>query len=654
MKYRYKLAVIIVNYNVKYFLEQALLTVYKASEHIHTHIIVVDNNSVDGSVQMIEEKFPEITLIANKENVGFSKANNQGILIADSEYILLLNPDTVVQEDTFTKCIQFLDNTPTCGALGVKMIDGKGNFLPESKRGLPTPEVAFYKLFGFSKLFPKSKTFGKYHLSYLSENETHEVEVLSGAYMMMRQDALLKAGVLDETFFMYGEDVDLSYRIIQAGYKNYYFADTSIIHYKGESTKKSSIKYIFTFYQAMLIFAQKHFTSKQASLLSFIVNVGIYFKIGVELIKQRISLLFPYLLDFGLIWLIMIPISVYWGLHFKPEPVLFDNLFLKYILPIQSLMWVTITFFSGGYDKPFAHIKILRGVFFATIFISAISNFISEIRYSRGLIIVGAIVSYTLIVLTKFVLHYIRFKNLDINFKKPKNALLLGSYSECIRVNKIIQKTGASISVKGYLNDLDAHDSKMPFLGTYSQFNEVLNFYNIDEVLFCSKDIESRKIIKLMQKCLNPKIDFKIIPEQTDYIIGSNSSNSQGNIYTIDIVFNILKSELVRNKRVIDLVFSILTILFLPILVLFQNNKWCFIKNIFKVIWGTHSWVGISKQSKIKLPSIKDGIIIYPNGFNCSDEEKYHLEFEYAKNYSIYDDIAIILKNLSNLGGCLS
>jgi GT2 family glycosyltransferase len=236
-----KLSVIIVNYNVKYFLEQCLFSVKKALEGIESEIFVVDNNSVDGSCQMIKEKFVDIKLIENDENEGFSYANNQAIRMATGEYILLLNPDTVVEERTFAKCIKFMEGHPEAGGLGVKMIDGKGNFLPESKRALPTPLVAFFKIFGISKLFPGSKLFNKYHLGYLDPGKTHEIDVLPGAFMFLTKDALDKIGLLDEDFFMYGEDIDLSYRLLLGGFKNYYFPETTIIHYKGESTKKGSL-----------------------------------------------------------------------------------------------------------------------------------------------------------------------------------------------------------------------------------------------------------------------------------------------------------------------------------------------------------------------------------------------------------------------------
>jgi GT2 family glycosyltransferase len=247
-----RLSVIIVNYNVRHFLEQALQSVRKAMQGIDGDVWVVDNNSVDDSVRMVQEKFPEVRLIANKNNPGFSIANNQAIRESHAEYVLLLNPDTLVEEDTFSKCLTFMDTHPDAGALGVKLIDGSGKFLPESKRGFPSPWVAFCKTFGLSSIFPKSRLFNRYYLGYLDENETHPVDVLVGAFMFIRRAALDKSGLLDEHFFMYGEDIDLSYRIIGAGFKNYYFPDTKIIHYKGESTKKGSLNYVRAFYQAMI------------------------------------------------------------------------------------------------------------------------------------------------------------------------------------------------------------------------------------------------------------------------------------------------------------------------------------------------------------------------------------------------------------------
>ncbi|HVZ96778.1 MAG TPA: glycosyltransferase family 2 protein [Chitinophagaceae bacterium] len=277
-----QLSVIIVNYNVKYFLEHCLGSVEKAAKNIETEIFVVDNNSADGSQPFFKDKFPGVRFIWNEKNEGFSKANNRALALATGEYILFLNPDTLVAEDAFEKCISFIKTKNNAVACGVKMINGSGVFLKESKRGFPSPVTSFYKLSGLSRLFPRSKVFGKYHLGFLDENATHEVDVLAGAFMMVPKKILDKTGGFDEDFFMYGEDIDLSYRIQQAGYKNFYFAETCVIHFKGESTNKESLKYVKLFYNAMSIFARKHLGSAKAGIYNFFIQLAIYFRAGIS------------------------------------------------------------------------------------------------------------------------------------------------------------------------------------------------------------------------------------------------------------------------------------------------------------------------------------------------------------------------------------
>lgn len=279
-----KLSIIIVNYNVKYFLEQCLLSIEASDFDFDMEIIVVDNNSSDGSVEYISSRFPNVKIFANKNNPGFSIANNQGIKAAKGEYILILNPDTVLGENVLKDVCSFMDTNPNSGAVGVKLVNGYGQFLPESKRGLPTPWVSFCKIFGLTKLFPKSPLFGKYHLKYLDENSTHKVDILVGAFMMVRKSAFDKAGLFDETFFMYGEDIDLSYRIVKAGYKNYYLP-VKVIHYKGESTKKGDMRYVKAFYQSMYIFFKKHYPS-YGRLYSLFIKAGIYFRASISAINS--------------------------------------------------------------------------------------------------------------------------------------------------------------------------------------------------------------------------------------------------------------------------------------------------------------------------------------------------------------------------------
>ncbi len=277
-----KVSIIIVSYNVKYFLEQCLISVKKAigewlmanPETGGIEVFVVDNNSSDGSVGYLSPLFPSVRFISNKENTGFSKANNQALRLVRSEYILFLNPDTIIPEDFFVKCISFLDKRPAIGAIGVQMIDGRGHFLKESKRGFPTLWASFTRLFGLSALFPHSKRFASYYLGHLDRNTTHEVEALSGACLMTRTEVLDKTGGFDERFFMYAEDIDLSFRIHQLGYRNFYLADTTIIHFKGQSTTRD-LRYVKLFYKAMIQFVEKHYPDKQNRLYIQFLKVAI-------------------------------------------------------------------------------------------------------------------------------------------------------------------------------------------------------------------------------------------------------------------------------------------------------------------------------------------------------------------------------------------
>lgn len=269
-----KLSVIIVNYKVKHYLEQCLRSVAEASRGIAVEVIVVDNASGDGSVEYLRERFPDVTIIASEENLGFARANNLAIRNSHGQYVLLLNPDTIVAEDTFSDFISFMDSTPDAGGCGAYMLHTDGSFAPESRRGLPTPFVAFCKMSGLASLFPKSRTLGRYYMRYLNENEVNRIEIMSGAFMFLRRDALDKAGLLDEDFFMYGEDIDLSYRILKAGYNNY-FLPSRILHYKGESTVKSSYRYVHTFYRAMELFFNKHY-AHYSILLSLPIKLAIW------------------------------------------------------------------------------------------------------------------------------------------------------------------------------------------------------------------------------------------------------------------------------------------------------------------------------------------------------------------------------------------
>lgn len=649
------LSVIIVNYNVKYFLEHCLHSVYKSLEGLRGEIIVVDNNSVDGSCQMVKEKFPQVVLIENKENLGFSKANNQGIKISGGKYILILNPDTVVQEDTLHKCILFMGSHPHAGSLGVKMIDGTGNFLPESKRSLPTPSVSFYKIFGLSALFPKSKIFGRYHLGFLDKNKIHKVEILSGAFMFIRKSVLDKIGAFDEAFFMYGEDIDLSYRILLAGYENYYFPETTIIHYKGESTKKGSINYVVIFYKAMIIFARKHFSPRYAWLYGLMINMAVYLRASVSIFRRvLLSVLIP-LADIGLIFWGFSFIKPIWELHRFGRVGYYPNEFLIFVVPSYILIWLISIYLSGGYEKRTKPLDLLRGLSIGTIILLLIYALLPEhYRYSRALIILGTAWSLIVIFITRLTLGSI-FKNIQLSIgERRKKIVIAGSPEESRRILSILKHANIQPVLAGLVGIEETENSE-EYMGNLSQIGEIVKINRIDEIIFCSRDIPSQQIIQTMLVLGDTDVEFKIAPPESLSIIGSSSINTAGELYVVH--FNSLSRNIIRRKkRLFDLSLSILLLLLFPLFILFMKKPMGFLRNIFLVIVGLKTWIGFYKTQVSDsglLPFISDGVIT-PVSFNekrlISDEAIHRLNLLYAKDYKILNDLYFVVRDFRFLG----
>lgn len=279
-----KLSIVIVNYNVKFYLEQCINSLVQSIKHIDAQIYVFDNHSQDGSIEYLKKLYPDVCYIESNHNLGFAKANNIAIRQSESEYVLLLNPDTIVGSEVIDQCLSFMDTHSNSGALGVKMLRCDGFPANESRRGLPTPMTSFYKMCGLCAKFPQNKRFGHYYMSYLPWNEATKIEVVSGAFCMLRRKALEDVGLLDEDFFMYGEDIDLSFRVLKGGYSNWYLP-VNILHYKGESTQKSSFKYVHVFYEAMLIFFHKHYNHLNI-FVSLPIKIAIYIKASMALTKM--------------------------------------------------------------------------------------------------------------------------------------------------------------------------------------------------------------------------------------------------------------------------------------------------------------------------------------------------------------------------------
>jgi len=652
-----KLSIIIVNYNVKYFLEQCLLSVRKAVEGMDAEVFVVDNNSVDSSVSMIEEKFPEVELIANKDNRGFSSANNQAIEIAKGEYILLLNPDTIVEEDTFSKVVGFMDEHPDAGGLGVKMVDGKGKFLPESKRGLPTPAVAFYKIFGLSKLFPKSKKFGQYHLGYLDKDKVHEVEILSGAFMLLRKEVLDQIGSLDEAFFMYGEDIDLSYRIVKAGYKNYYYPETRIIHYKGESTKKTSVNYVKVFYNAMVIFARKHFSQKNAKLFSFLIHVAIWFRALLAILFRFLKAIFLPVLDAVFLYAGIYMLKNYWESHIVYlDGGQYPVEFMAIAVPLYIVIWLFSVYLSGGYDRPIKMRKVYMGLFIGTITILVIYGLLSETyRYSRALIILGALWGMISMTGIRLLFHSLKIHRFLLGEDKGRRFIIVGDKEEAERVAELLRKTYINPGFIGLASVSSKEEKSEGFIGNIHQIRDIIHIYKIDEVIFCAKDMPARDIIDSMTDLHASEIVYKIAPRESISIIGSDSISTSGDPYIIDID-SIDKANNLRNKRFFDFLISLIYLPLTPILIFIVRKPLGFIRNIVMVLFVRMSWTGYYDKDGIDiqhLPKIKKGVLNPTDAFKnlkMTNETINRLNILYARDYRVSNDLNIIYKRFRSLG----
>lgn len=643
-------SIIIVNYNVKFFLEQCLFSVQKAIKNLQAEVFVIDNNSSDNSLAYLQPKFPVFQFIQNKENVGFGKANNQGFSLAKGKYILMLNPDTIVAEDSIEKCIAFFNETPHCGAIGIKMIDGVGNFLPESKRAFPSILTSFFKLVGLARIFPKSKLFNKYALGHLSPNQNHEVDVLAGAFIMLKKDVLQQINGFDEDFFMYGEDIDLSYRIQQAGYKNYYFAESSIIHFKGESSKRGNLNYVKMFYEAMSIFVNKHYKSGTATLFNILIKLAIWARAFVSLIVGFLNrwgmVLVDALVIFATIWLV----KNYWieyirsGSGFKPG-------LTDVIIPSFTLLFVFTAALSGIYDNLYKPSKALIASATSTIvLLAAYSLLPEEYRFSRGIILAGGIAAGLMITLVRWVLIMLNWiKPNDTEEKKFKRTVIVGSLQEYEVVSKMMQQAGVDERILGRIK---TDDTNQNCIGDFANIKSLLTHLNVREVIFCEGTISNKTIIQNLIH-LPKNISYRFFEKNSNSIVGSDNKTTTGETLTADGYYLLHQPYQKRMKRLTDMAIATLFIISFPLHILLSKKCFILLKNSFLVVSGKKTWVGYIIPEK-KLPLLPTCVITHFGlPFNAlhplNNESLHQLDAVYAKNFDWMQDIKIIFKNYRRL-----
>jgi len=642
-----QLSVIIINYNVKYFLEQCLLSVQKAVEGMQAEIFVVDNASSDGSREYLEPKFTNIHFAWNKENVGFGKACNQALKQASGDFVLFLNPDTVVPEDCFTACFNFFSQTPDAGAIGIRMLDGSGKFLPESKRSFPSPITSFYKLSGLSFLFPHSKTFGRYHLGYLNEHKNHAVDVLAGAFMMIRKDVLAQTGGFDENFFMYGEDVDLSYRIQKAGYKNYYFSDRSILHFKGESTKKSSVNYVRMFYDAMSLFVRKHYSSSRAGVFSSLINAAIWIRALLSLMKRFIKRVGLPLLDALLIFLSYLLAKFIWTSYIRTE-IVYQNKLLWISFIVFSFLFLLVSYYTGLYEQKFRYKNLWQSSFVSILIILAVYSLLpEEYRFSRGLVLLGAMYSYLFLYLWRRILLYADILEKAID-EDDYFSLVAGTEADLIKINNLLRHHGRSQTIQGFVSPLNEPKS----LGRLDELQQLLQNTPANELILCqSKDLSFAQIITLYEQT-GKRVKLRLHAQHSESIIGSDSKNEAGEVLHREKL-RLCEEVNLRLKRLIDVSTSALFLLSFPLHFIINRHALGLLQHSCAVIMGRKTWIGFSTLRK-HLPSLPASVLGpagQPHHLSHLKEEGLLLADEwYAREYEPVYDLKTIFANYQKLG----
>ena len=646
-----KLSVIIVNYNVKHFLEQCLCSVQKAITGIPAEIIVVDNCSADNSIDYLQPKFPSVQFIANAENLGFAKGCNIGLKKAMGQFILFLNPDTLLPEDCFQKCISFLESHTVAGALGIKMLDGRGKFLKESKRAFPSPMTSLYKLVGLSRLFPRSKVFSKYHLGYLNENENHEVDVLAGAFMMIKKEVLEKVGSFDEIFFMYGEDVDLSYRIQKAGYKNYYFADSSMIHFKGESTRKGSMNYVRMFYNAMSLFVRKHYSGSRASLFNFLIHIAIWIRALLSATTHFIRRIGLPLIDAGLILLSFWLMKNFWS-HYVRTGVEYERRLLWIAFPAYTIFYLLTAYYAGLYDRWYKRSELLRSMLVATIILLAGYALLPErFRFSRGILLFGSVLAFVLINLLRWLL--IRTGVLNSNRDREENAstLIIASTAEYQQTVQLIKEAGLHERILGRVAVNEKDESAV---GYWKKLRELSAAIPFREVIFCEGTISFLNIIQHIP-ALPPGVRIKFHASGSRSIVGSDFRDTLGEAMSGENGFKLGNPYNRRVKRLIDIFMSLMGIAAFPVHVFVVKKPFAFLANCFTVLMAKKTWVGYAVPEK-NLPTLRKGVIAC-NGSAVSlklslpDESLQMLDYWYARDYEPSSDLKLLWRMFRRLGG---
>jgi GT2 family glycosyltransferase len=667
----FDVSVVIVNYNVREFLIQALQSVRAASVGLNVETIVVDNNSIDDSVSEVRRLFPDVTMIANDVNLGFGSANNLAIKKAAGRYILILNPDTIIREDTLEVLVSFMDQHPEAGAAGCRIINPDGTFARESRRSFPSADVAFYRMTGLSQLFPKSKRFGRYNLSYLSEDEVAEIDALSGSCMMVRTEALIgrevrtdrrAAGLFDEAFFMYGEDLDLCYRIQRSGWKIYYVPDTEIVHYKGESTKKGDLKYVRHFYGAMLLFIEKHFDSDRSKLVTLLLRIGIMIRAGLGYGVHHARRAAPVLLDFIIVYgtVTMLAVARFAAVGRSILPLFYVSVALSYALSTV----IAIGSF-GGYKRSseFPVKAALTGITIGCLVAASSAFFVPATAFSRIVVATGLPLCALFLTAWRFAW--------KTRHGGPHLAVLVGDQEEARRLGRLLDAHPTPpFLLAGFVTDTPDHAEKPAppagrengpsRLGSLTQLRDLVRLKQIREIVFAARDVANQDIISMMRGFQGLDVQFRMLHEGSEHVIGKSKIAPISLVSLLAQLPEVMEIRTSVRRRLFEIPMAAAGLIALPFLWplgLIAPDSTAgrlsqYLRKMPGVLSGSLNLVGVEEGDADRIPpswGLKKGVFSITNTLNTralEADEITRAYWYYATHQSPGFDIDIVVQSI--------
>lgn len=637
------ISIVIVNYNVKDYLYQCLKSIENSKKGLQVEVIVVDNYSSDGSIEFLEPLFQDVEFIRLNDNLGFAKANNIGINKSRGKYVLILNPDTIIEENTLWEMYNYMNHHPEVAIAGCKVLNQDGSFQLACRRGFPTPWTSFTKLFGLQSLFPKSKFFARYNQTFRNIDETYYIDSIVGAFMFARKEVLLSVGGFDTDYFMYGEDIDLCYRVHKAGWKVAYVHSTSIIHFKGQSTKRSSINEVKHFYEAMGIYVKKHYSYSRLFLLLLKLSI-IFRSLFAYINKNKRDIILIVLDTIFINFSLLLSTKIRFGEFFSFPDYAYPTIFIVVTIVYLSSMVAVGEYFEAE--------PSIRKTFYASMIaffvLSSLTYFFKEYAFSRGVLLMTIAITLLLSSISQIIALLLRKA---YGKERDRRIAIVGTNKQAEDIIDALRKAGAiNTEVVGIIRVERIKEQTLfglPILGSYSFLKSLIEEYNLQEIIITDSSIKESDLIRLISELKSAKVNFHKASEYTELLLSrvikqvSGSSNVN--------IPNISKFRYKIAKRAIDILISILFfgIAFIPVLI-FSKNRLKIMRNFARVLFGELSLVGLFPTDE-KNQICKNGLLGLAHLTGTEKLQKdaiIRLNNYYIEHFSLSLDLDIIFKSI--------